>query len=276
MPSGAAYSTAQRAHRKLASSPPQRGQARSVSEDGIEEGREGLHGGRHCQDDAGGAEEYEEGHQPLPARFAVPEPAGAIGDGGPSAGQHHRHPHQLAAPLDHATSARASGARRLATSASPATRRSMPLRRKVEYPSTARLTMGSPARLKLVLSRTGIPLRAPYASSRAWKSGAICFSTVCTRAVPSTWVTAASFSRHSRRTSKTPDMNRPSRAPPGGSSKYRSACSRGTAGAKGRNSSRNLMLRLRRSRISTWWGAARMLRLPSARGPSSQGPCIQP
>ena len=35
------------------------------------------------------------------------------------------------------------------------------LRRKVEYPSTARATIGSPARLNEVLSRTGTPVRAP-------------------------------------------------------------------------------------------------------------------
>ena len=44
-------------------------------------------------------------------------------------------------------------------------------------------------------------------------------STACTRAVPSTCVTAASRARHSGRTGNTPDMKRHSRAPPGGSSK---------------------------------------------------------
>src|SRR5207302_297848 len=85
---------------------------------------------------------------------------------------------------------------------------------------------------------------------------------------PPTWVTAASLSRYCGRTGKTPDMKRPSRAPPGGSSKYSAAFSIGTAGAKGRNSSRNLMLRLSLSRIEAGVGAARMLRAPSARGPS--------
>ena len=110
--------------------------------------------------------------------------------------------------------------------------------------------MGSPATLNDVLSSTGIPVRRPYASSSAYNRGAMSRSSAWTRAEPSTCVIAASRPRHSCRTGKTPDMKRASRAPPGGSSKYRSASSIGVTGANGRNSSRYLMSRLSRSRIS--------------------------
>src|SRR6185369_1512311 len=62
----------------------------------------------------------------------------------------------------------------------------------------ARLTIGSPATLNDVLRSTGIPLRRPYTPSSACSRGAIGASSACTRAVPSTCVTAASRSRHSQ------------------------------------------------------------------------------
>src|SRR5437773_1242129 len=247
IPPGAWYWTRHALQLSARRGPAQRGQARSASEDRIQKRRQRLHPGAHDQDQSRQAEEDEQWHEPLAPGLAPPYTARAIGDGRHRAREHEQHPGHPPTPADHATSGSARAHWPFITNELPATRRSIPLRRNVEYPSMARLTMGSPARLKLVLSRTGIPVRAPYASSNAWNAGAIACSTVCTRAVPSTCVTAASLSRHSGRTGKTPDMNRASRAPPGGSSKYRSACSSGTAGAKGRNSSRYLMLRLRRS-----------------------------
>src|SRR6266849_6848656 len=221
------------------------------SENGVDERRQRLDASRHHQDEAGDAEEHDQRDEPLPPGIAAPQPADAVGDGRTRAAEHDQHARDAGTPLDHATASSAPpvAARFFATSTGPQTSKSMPERRKVEYASTARFTIGSPARLKLVLSSTGTPVRRPTSSSKAWNRGAISRSTVCTRAVPSTCVTAASRSRHSRRTGKTPDMYRASRAPPGGSSKNRSACSMGTAGAKGLNSSRNLMLRLSLSRI---------------------------
>ena len=55
-----------------------------------------------------------------------------------------------------------------------------------------------------------------------------------------------------------------------------SASSSAAAGANGRNGSRNLIFSLIRSFISAWRGSARMLRLPSARGPNSKRPWNQP
>src|SRR5207253_8745062 len=118
------------------------------------------------------AEEDDQRHQPL---LIAPQAACTVGDGWRGAAQHQQRARDLSAAVNHATASSrcgASCARCLLTSVPPATSRSMPERRKVEYPSTARLTIGSPARLKLVLSSTGMPLRAPYASRRAWKRGA--------------------------------------------------------------------------------------------------------
>ena len=60
------------------------------------------------------------------------------------------------------------------------------------------------------------------------------------------------------------------------SSKCSPTCSRSTAGANGRNDSRNLIFRFSARCISRLRGSARIDRLPSARGPNSMRPCIQP
>src|SRR5262249_7769977 len=176
---------------------------------------------RHHQHQAGHAEEHDQRNQPLPPGLAAPQPAGAVGDGRDGAAEHDQHARDAGTPPDHATASFAPfcAACFFATITGPQASRSIPERRNVEYASIARFTIGSPARLKLVLSNTGTPVRRPTSSRRAWKRGAIVRSTVCTRAVPSTCVTAASWSRHSERTGNTPDMKRPSRSPPGGRSK---------------------------------------------------------
>ena len=90
----------------------------------------------------------------------------------------------------------------------------IPQRRKTEQPRGARVTMGSTERLNDVLSRTGIPVRRPYASSSA-----------CAAAPCHTQATAACRSidvrdrgerapRHSGRTGTHTDMKRASRRPP--------------------------------------------------------------
>src|SRR5207244_9363393 len=101
--------------------------------------------------------EHEQGHQPLPAGLAAPEPARSVEDGWTRAAHHDQRAREAGTPLDHAmtSSKRACAARFFVTTTGPQTIRSMPERRKVEYASAAALTIGSPARLKLVLSRSG-------------------------------------------------------------------------------------------------------------------------
>ncbi len=60
-------------------------------------------------------------------------------------------------------------------------------------------TIGRPAVLKLVLTTTGTPVRRSNAASIRCSSGSVTGSTVWMRAVPSTWVTADSRSRHPAR-----------------------------------------------------------------------------
>src|SRR5438105_13706592 len=144
MPPGASYCAAHASHRSARSGPPQRGQARRSSKDRIDERRQGLDGRADDQDQTRGAEEDEQRHKPLSSRLAPPQTAGSIRDGGRSVREHEPGAREPATTADHATSGSVSAERRFVTRASPATSTSMPLRRKVEYPSTARFTMGSP------------------------------------------------------------------------------------------------------------------------------------
>ena len=154
----------------------------------------------------------------------------------------------------------------------------MPERRNVEYPSTARFTIGSPARLKRrVEQHRDAGARAVGLEQRVEARRHRRARRVCTRAVPSTWVTAASRSRHSARTGNTPDMKRPSAR---------------AAGRQLEVALRDLDRHRRRERPELLAVldllvepvahlAARAARrgccdCPSARGPSSPAPCIQP
>src|SRR6185295_6765161 len=143
------------------------------------------------------------GDEPALAGVAAPQPAREIRGRAARAADHDEPASHPAMLPDHATpsfSALVVDDARFVTSVGPATSASIPQRRNVEYPSRARLTIGSPATLNDVLSSTGIPLRRPYASSSAYSRGAIWRSSVWTRAEPSTWVIAASLARHSGRT----------------------------------------------------------------------------
>src|SRR5262245_16661388 len=133
-------------------------------EDRVDEWRQCLDRRRQDQDQAEETQKDGERHQPAFAGIAVPETACEIGDRSAGASEHdHPAPHSATFP-DHAIcslSDRAGADARLVTSVGPATTASMPQRRNVEYASAARLTMGSPATLNEVLSRTGMPLRRP-------------------------------------------------------------------------------------------------------------------
>ena len=118
------------------------------------------------------------------------------------------------------------------------------------------MTIGSPATLKDVFSRTdtgsppvGFEQRGGAGPSRDRVTGrAPCYR-------------RASRLRDASANGRTSNTDvTASRVPPGGRSKIRSAHSIGTTGAKGRNSSRRLMSRLSRSRISHGEGAVRRLR----------------
>jgi len=81
---------------------------------------------------------------------------------------------------------------------------------------------------------TGEPVRWCQAASRACRNGVFTGSTVCSRALPSTWVIPGSSARYSGRTSAAYCMNGAGRS----TSKIRAACSASTSGASGRNHSR--------------------------------------
>ena len=101
-------------------------------------------------------------HQPALAGVALPHSARQVRDRSAGAAEHDQPAPDPATLLDHATSSFGfAGDARFVTRVCPATSTSIPQRRNVEYPSTARLTMGSPARLNDVLSSTGMPLRRP-------------------------------------------------------------------------------------------------------------------
>src|SRR4051794_32316082 len=67
-------------------------------------------------------------------------------------------------------------------------------------------TIGRPAVLRLVLTRTGTPVRRSNSARSLANKGCSAASPVCTRAVPSTWTTAAIRSRHAGRTWWTKSM----------------------------------------------------------------------
>src|SRR5690606_34079264 len=102
-------------------------------------------------------------------------------------------------------------------------------------------TMGSPRVLKEVFTRMGTPVLCSKAASRSWYRGCASRSTVCTRAVPSTWHTAGMRPACSSMTSNTKSM-KGAAYPEGRAQRNQSAArSRSTAGATGRKSSRSLI-----------------------------------
>ena len=147
-------------------------------------------------------------------------------------------------------------------------------------------TTGSPRTLKEVFSNTPQPVRCSNCLSSRQKSGCRSRPTVCTRAEPSTCVTAGSvesacFNRAkpadssaglARRwlfaTSATSSMYGDSAV----RSKYSPARSSSTAGANGRNDSRNLTFWLIADCIEAKRASPRIERLPSERGPNSIRP----
>src|SRR2546421_705886 len=120
------------ARNRLSCPVPQPGQARRSSKDGIEERGQRLHRGADDQDQSRRAEEDEQRREPLAAGTAAPQATRSIDDGRRRVRKHEPGSRQPAPTANHATSGSASAARRLDTRASPATRRSMPLRRNVE------------------------------------------------------------------------------------------------------------------------------------------------
>ena len=121
-----------------------------------------------------------------------------------------------------------------------------------------------------MFSSTGTPVSSPNLTSSAWNRASSSAVTVCTRAEPSTWVTAGRCASGSTATVSSMNGEGTSR------SKYRSACSAATAGAKGRNSSRFFTSMLIWSRMAPSRGSPRIERLPRARGPNSIRPWYQP
>src|SRR5262249_25345790 len=217
MPSGASKPAPHAPHRQPAESAPwHAGQASNAqtrlmrSEDRVDERRERLYGRRENQDQAEDAQKDRERHEPAASGLGPPQAPGEIGDRSAGACDHDQATVEAAAVFDdHAPDSfsDAPGATAcFVTTADPATSTSIPQRRNVMYPSSASVTIGSPATLNEVLSSTGIPVRRPYASSSACRRGAISRSSTCTRAVPSTCVTAARRARQSARTGNTPDM----------------------------------------------------------------------
>src|SRR5262245_24749938 len=174
--------------------------ADGASEDRVDERRERFHGRRENQDQAEDAQKHRQRQEPAAAGLGAPQAAREIGDRSPRARDHDQTTVEAASVFDDHVPAS------LVIIVDPATSTSTPHRRNAMYPSSASVTIGSPATLNEVLSRTGMPERRPYASSSACSRGAMPRSSTCTRAVPSTWVTAPSRVRHSGRTGNTPDM----------------------------------------------------------------------
>src|SRR6202011_1526173 len=108
-------------------------------------------------------------------RAAIPQSSRQLYDRSASTAQHDQPTLDPSTFLDHATSSFGfvRGDARFVNRVCPATSTSIPQRRNVEYPSTTRLTMGSPAKLNEVLSNTGIPVRRPSPSSSACRRGAM-------------------------------------------------------------------------------------------------------
>src|SRR5438128_10856753 len=105
------------------------------------------------------------------SRVVAPQPANQIGNRSAGAGDHDQATVEAAALFeDHAPdsfSDVAGAAAGFVTTVEPATSTSMPQRRNVKYPSSARVAIGSPATLNDVFNNTGTSVRRPHASSSA-------------------------------------------------------------------------------------------------------------
>src|ERR1700722_6309786 len=133
-----------------------------VSEDRVNKRRQRLHACRNDEHDSHYTKENGQRQHPAFGRTALPHPTHEGRDRPARTAEHDQAAFYLATLLEHAIfSFCAANDARFTTRVRPATNTSIPLRRNVEYPSTARLTMGSPARLNDVLSSTGKPLRRP-------------------------------------------------------------------------------------------------------------------
>src|SRR2546430_17505100 len=130
----------------------------------------------------------------------------------------------------------------------------MPELKNVRIASVGVWTMASPRRLKDVFMMTGTLVRFSNSSISRQYSGLISFSTVCGRALPSTWVTDGIMLRFSGRTCAVRIINGESVA----HSKYLSAASFLIDGANGRHHSRNFTALLTLAFISGSRGSARI------------------
>lgn len=118
------------------------------------------------------------------------------------------------------------------------TSRSSPAAKNVSIASRGVQTIGCPLTLKDVFRTIGIPVISENASMIVQKRWLVERATVCTRAVPSTCVTAGRVSWNCGRTRVVNSIQENVPTSLGFMSKYLVAASSSTAGAKGRKASR--------------------------------------
>src|SRR5262249_49711385 len=128
-------------------------------EDRVDERRERFHGRCENQDQAEEAQKHRKWHEPSKSGFIAPQAADEIGNRPARTGDHDQATVEAAALFeDHASvslSVVAGAAGGFVTTVEPATSTSIPQRRNVRYPSSASVTIGSPATLNEVFSKTG-------------------------------------------------------------------------------------------------------------------------
>src|SRR5262245_24098409 len=172
MPSGASKQAPQARHVHPAdSSPRHAGQASrsqttlTWSEDRVNERRERFHRRRKNQNQPEEAQEDGERHEPSMSGLVAPQAASEIGDRSTRARHHDQATVEASALFeDHDPDSFrdvAGAAADFVTTVDPATSTSMPQRRNVRYPSSACVTIGSPATLNEVFSSTGMPVWRP-------------------------------------------------------------------------------------------------------------------
>src|SRR5881409_2087621 len=115
-----------------------------LSKNRVDERRQRLDGRRENQDESEQAHEDGQRHEPAFTGVAPPQSAREVRDGRTRAPDHDQTTPDTASSCEHAISC-SSGigrdAARFVTMAEPATSRSSPHRRNVEYPSSARFTI---------------------------------------------------------------------------------------------------------------------------------------
>src|SRR6185369_2345779 len=126
--------------------------------------------------------------------------------------------------------------------------------------------------LKEVFNKIGTPVFSLNLSMSAWYRGDTSFETVCSRPVPSTWVTAGITSRFSLRIGNTFSMKGTSSV----FSKYSAVYSLRMEGANGRKLSLRLIFEFNKSFAFGFRGSANIDLAPNARGPNSARPENQP